>query len=140
MEVNESNQESTNPLLLKSNALMSPILDYVQQLHGDFGIAAIRSGFYTTYCNSYTRIGIIRCRHGPHKIIASTLPFINRIDSTEVQVNQLYLGATIKQCYKFIKNYQERKFHELCVNLSTEEQKNNLRKALLNLDVLDSYK
>lgn len=108
----------------------------VQQLHGDFGVAAIRAGFTAKYCNEKTRVAIIRIRHGPHKLVASALPCINMIDNKQVILNSLYTGATLRQCYKFLLNYQQRKFDQFCVNLKTDDEKLAMREALLNLNAV----
>lgn len=134
MEVNEANHSPTQPLEINEFEMFTEILNAVQELHGDFGAAAIRSGFYAKYCNKYTRIAVIRCRHGPHQLVSSSLPFINKIESKTVCLNQIYLGATIRQCFKFIKTHQETKFNDYCLELKTDDEKEALRKAINELE------
>lgn len=126
--------EPATPVKLNSSAIFSSIMRRVQQLHGDFGTAAIKSGLTVKYCNENTRVVLIRCRHGPHKLVASSLPVVNRIDSRSVRMDILYTGATIRQCFKFILEYQQRKFDEFCRNLKNDKDREELREAFLNID------
>lgn len=126
--------ETGKPLPLSPIAFHNAIMDKVEQLHGDFGVAAIRAGFTAKYCNEKTRIAIIRIRHGPHKLVTSSLPFITSVDKNDVAIRTLYTGATIRQCYKFLLVYQQRKYDAFCVELKTDEEKRVAREALLNLD------
>ena len=95
-------------------------------IHGDFGTASIRPGFTgrlgsligdctclsekesciyffsAKYCNELTRIAIIRVRHGPHQLVSSILPLITSIGKYKVTLRTLYVGATLKNCYKRI--------------------------------------
>ncbi|RZC42848.1 RNase P Rpp14 domain containing protein [Asbolus verrucosus] len=134
IEINQGAKKDSYALQLKPPSLHYSIMSMVQQLHGDFGVAAIMAGFTAKYCNEKTRIAIIRCRHGPHRLVASSLPCIKFIENKPVNINTLYIGATIKHCFKFIKNYQQRKFEEYCVGLKNDEEKEALKKALMNLD------
>lgn len=102
-------EDPTIPFNTSSQLIARALQQKIQQLYGDFGSAAIYSGFHIKYCNEYTRIAIIRSRHGPHRFIATTIPFINYLDKGNVVVRSLYVGATIKHCNKFIKEYQQKK-------------------------------
>lgn len=119
---------------IKAISLQETILNKVQQLHGDFGVAAIRAGFTAKYFNEHTRVAFIRVRHGPHKLVASSIPCIKRVENRNVTMNILYVGATIRQCFYFLKNYQQRKFDEYCIKLKTDEEKISLKKAMLNFE------
>ena len=132
--VNEENQKPDQDFVIKSASVTNAILSKVQHLYGDFGIAAMRSGFVTKYCNARTRVVIVRARHGPHKFILSVLPCITSIDKRHVALHTVYTGATIRHCYNFIMEYQKRKFDEFCANLKTDEEKLELRNILLNFD------
>lgn len=133
VEVKQFGKAYDESLHLAPAALHNTIMQKVQQLHGDFGVAAIRAGFTAKYCNEKTRIAIIRIRHGPHKLVASVLPCVNSVDNKQVTVNSLYTGATLRQCHKFLVNYQQRKFDQFCVGLRSDEEKIAMKEALLNL-------
>lgn len=81
VEINPEYKSSDDSLELKGGSLHNAITDAVQKLHGDFGVAAIRAGLVTKYCNEKTRIAIIRTRHGPHRLVASALPFITKVST-----------------------------------------------------------
>ncbi|XP_068897029.1 ribonuclease P/MRP protein subunit POP5 [Tenebrio molitor] len=134
VEINQVSKKDDAPLKLRAPSLHHSVMNMVQQLYGDFGVASITAGFTAKYCNEKTRIAVVRCRHGPHKFVASSLPCIKFIEQKSVHVNTLYLGATIKHCFKFIQRYQQRKLDEYCVGLKSDEEKVALRKAIMNLD------
>ncbi|KAG5881936.1 hypothetical protein JTB14_034294 [Gonioctena quinquepunctata] len=135
VEINEiGKQDST--LKLNGGALFESILKEVQQLHGDYGVAAIRAGFIAKYVNEHSRTAVIRTRHGPHKFVSSSIPFIKQVAEKKVVINILYIGATIKHCFLFLKNYQQRKFNEYSASLKTEEERKELREAMLNIDMV----
>lgn len=106
----------------------------VQLLYGEFGVASIRAGFSTKYCNEHTKVAVVRVRRGPHKFVASCLPCIKLIDNRSVIVNTLYMGATIRQCFIFLKSYQQEQFDIYCKTLDTDEEKIALKEAVLNFD------
>lgn len=55
------------------------------------------------YCNTHTRIAVIRSRHGPHKFLLHAVPLINDMAGRFVATRILYVGATMKHCFVFIK-------------------------------------
>lgn len=91
------------PLQLKRSGIFSAVLGKVQEIHGDFGLAAVRQGFTTKYCNPYTKIVLIRVQHGAHRLVASVLPLIKSINNIPVQMTVLHVGATMMKCFKVIK-------------------------------------
>lgn len=133
IEINERDRSDKDVLVLNPASLYNAIIERVQRLHGDFGVAAIRSGFTSKYCNEKTRIAVIRSRHGPHRLVASCLPLITTIEEKGVDINTLYTGATIRQCFRFIVKYQQNKFDEFCSELQTDEEKIAMKK-MLNFD------
>lgn len=122
------------PFRMPANALYNSIQNKIQQLHGDFGTAAIMAGFKANYTNEFTRIGIVRCRQGPHNLVTSVIPFITEINSHKVRVNILYVGACLKKCFNFVKLHQERKCDEFCARLVSKEEKESFRDVLLNYE------
>lgn len=54
------------------------------------------------YCNQWTRVAVVRVRHGAHRLVASCLPLLQQVEQHTVTVTTLYTGATLRQCYKFI--------------------------------------
>jgi hypothetical protein len=54
------------------------------------------------YCNVYTRVAVVRARHGPHRLVASCLPLVTQLEQIPVSLKTLYTGATLMQCNKFL--------------------------------------
>ncbi len=81
-------------------ALAGAAKEAVHLLHGDFGRASVTVGLRGIYCNPATGAAILACRHGPHRLLASALPFVTRIREERVVPTLIYTGATVRQCYK----------------------------------------
>ncbi|KAF2885318.1 hypothetical protein ILUMI_20850 [Ignelater luminosus] len=125
---------SQNNLKINQHSLHTAILTKIQQMHGDFGMAAVRAGFIAKYINEKTRIALIKARHGPHKLVGSCLPCVNVMDNKKVNLTTLYTGATMRHCFKFVLNHQQKKVNEVCATLKTYEEKEAIKEALLNFD------
>lgn len=121
------------PFPLKITALHVAINQKIQQLYGDFGVAAIKAGFSAKYCNEHTRIALVKTRHGPHKFLLESIPTINDIGGRFVSVKILYVGATLKHCFLFIKRYQQRKLESTWNTLRTDFERKNMENALMTL-------
>eukprot|EP00092_Neocalanus_flemingeri_P018139 GFUD01019631.1.p1 GENE.GFUD01019631.1~~GFUD01019631.1.p1 ORF type:complete len:158 (-),score=52.11 GFUD01019631.1:108-581(-) len=107
--VNQSKEHfDLEPLNSKDIDIANAVKDKVQELHGDFGRASISVGFKVIYANTTTRLVIIRTRHGPHRLVASALPFVTKIRAEGVVGQLLYTGATIKHCQLFMVRRQTR--------------------------------
>ena len=90
------------PLALNVKDIFYAILNATEQIHGEFGAAAVRNGLDVKYCNQDTRIGLVRSRHGPHRLIGSSLPFVSKIGKKSVKLDGIYTGATMAKCFKFV--------------------------------------
>lgn len=134
MEVIEKAAPASETLNLKPSSLYDAILRKVEQLHGDFGASAIKSGFVAKYCNRSTKVAIVRVRHGPHRLVTSCLPLIDAIDGKSAHLDTLYTGATIRQCFKFILRHQQAKVDRFCAGLKTVEEKVAFKEASMNMD------
>ncbi|CAH0406336.1 unnamed protein product [Chilo suppressalis] len=128
---------NNKPLHLKSKIFHETVLNKVQQLHGDFGVASIRNGFLTKYCNENTRIAIIRTRHGPHRFVTSSLPFITKIDKLDVRLNTLHVGATLKHSFLFIQKHQRAYLDMMWSKLKTDEERKQLEAAVMDFTKTD---
>uniref|UniRef100_A0A069DNY6 Ribonuclease P/MRP protein subunit POP5 n=1 Tax=Panstrongylus megistus TaxID=65343 RepID=A0A069DNY6_9HEMI len=118
---------------LSSKELSRQILGAVSRLHGEFGFAAVRNGFLANYCNEITQIAIIRVRHGPHKLVTSSIPSITCVGKVQVKINTLYVGGTLHQCYKVILKHQKESLLKLLPSLK-EEERPYFEREILNLD------
>merc|ERR1712059_222293 len=95
------------PLNSKDIDIAEAVKNKVTELHGDFGRAAITVGFKVIYANRWTRLVIMRVRHGPHKLVASALPFVTEIRKEVVVGRLLYTGATIRHCHLYMVKRQK---------------------------------
>ncbi|KAF3426116.1 hypothetical protein E2986_08938 [Frieseomelitta varia] len=125
--------KSKKPVQLKATTLHNAIQQKVQRLYGDFGVAATKAGFSAKYCNIHTKIAIVKCRHGPHKFLLNAIPVINDIAGRLVSVKILYVGATMKHCFLFIKKFQQQKLEQVWNTLKTETERKNMKDALMTL-------
>ncbi|XP_076751383.1 POP5 ribonuclease P/MRP subunit [Xylocopa sonorina] len=125
--------KSNKPFPLKTTALHVAIEQKVQQLYGDFGVAAIKAGFSAKYCNVHTKIALVKTRHGPHKFLLSAIPVITDIAGRLVSVKILYVGATLKHCFLFIKKHQQQKLEQVWNTLRTDAERRNMENALMTL-------
>lgn len=127
----------SRPLSLKSSIFHATVVNKIQQIHGDFGVAAVKSGFLTKYCNENTRIAIIRTRHGPHRFVTSSLPFITKIGTLDVRLNTLHVGATLKHSFKFIQKHQRAYLDSMWSTLKTDEERKSLEAAVMDFTKTD---
>nr|SVE76108.1 EOG090X0GYO [Daphnia hispanica] len=121
---------TAQPLNLKTYEILRSVLDVTEQIHGEFGAAAIKNGLEVKYCNGSTQIAVIRCRHGPHRLLASSLPFLSNIGKRKVQLQSMYTGATMVKCFKFLKKFHQEKINEALKTCKTEKEKNKVLEVM----------
>ena len=51
----------------------------------------------------HTKIALIKIRHGPHKFVLNAIPKINDLGGKTAKLKIIYVGATMKHCFIFIK-------------------------------------
>ena len=95
--------QDSRPLDIRDDVLAHAVKDIVEHIHGDFGRAAITTGLRAIYSNPETHLALIQCRHGPHRLVGSSLPFLTKINNERLVPRLVYTGATIKNCFKVIK-------------------------------------
>lgn len=104
-------------------------------------------------------MAIVRLRHGPHKFALHAIPLINNVGERSVETKILYVGATLKHCFLFIRvsnvacpsscvryqihdikllfcfsqKYQERKLEQLWSKLPTEAERKRMETLLMTL-------
>ncbi|XP_034840812.1 ribonuclease P/MRP protein subunit POP5 [Maniola hyperantus] len=125
------------PLSLKSRIFHDTLVEKIQLLHGDFGIAAVKTGLLTKYCNENTRIAIIRSRHGPHRFVTSSLPFITKIGKLDVSLRTLHTGATLKHSFKFIQKHQRSYLDSMWSKLKNDDERKALEAAVMDFTKTD---
>ncbi|OXU27777.1 hypothetical protein TSAR_013665 [Trichomalopsis sarcophagae] len=150
IQVSSKKEKFANkPLNIKPQAVHEAIQKKVLEMYGDYGVAAIKAGFsgrikhfhlicktyvLAKYCNAHTRIALIKIRHGPHMFLLKALPKINDVGGNHVNVKIMYIGATMKHCFIFIKNYQRGKLQSMWKEMKNDNERKELEKALMTMD------
>ncbi|XP_020707772.2 uncharacterized protein LOC105685374 [Athalia rosae] len=125
--------EPDKPLAIKSIGLHNAIQRKVLQLHGDFGVSAIKSGFNANYFNMHTRIALIKSRHGPHRFVVDAIRAVKIIDGRRVNLDILYIGATLKHCFNCIQKYQRHQLEKVWYTLRSDTERKNMENALTTM-------
>nr|CAG4637455.1 EOG090X0GYO [Ceriodaphnia reticulata]SVE73277.1 EOG090X0GYO [Ceriodaphnia reticulata] len=133
VEILLSDGSAVESLNLKPYDIFKSILDVTEQIHGEFGAAAIRNGLDVKYCNENTQTAIIRCRHGPHRLLASSLPFLTNIGKRKIQLRGIYTGATMVKCFKFLKKHHQEKLNEAFKKCKTDQEKKKIIEIMSKL-------
>jgi len=85
-----------------------------------------------------TRLVIIRCRHGPHTLVASALPFVNKIRKETVIGKLLYTGATIRHCHIFMLRRQKLLLDKARTHFK-EKKSNELENDIMTIKQIDPF-
>jgi len=104
--------------------LANALKDLVGEFHGDLGRATVNAaGLRVVYANADTGMALIQTRHGtPHKLVASVIPFLTKLDQKEKIVPRLvYTGATVRNCYQKMEEFQKGQLDEKLKDLIKEE-------------------
>ncbi|XP_063972818.1 ribonuclease P/MRP protein subunit POP5 [Diachasmimorpha longicaudata] len=120
-------------LVLKPSALYHAVQKSVEKMYGDFGLASIKAGLNAQYCNPHTRIALIKCRHGPHNFLINAIPTINDVGGKFVEMKILYVGATMKNCFLFIKKHQRKTLETAWGTLRNDQEKKKMIEILMTL-------
>ena len=96
--------------------------------------------FLVKYCNEHTRVAVIRARHGPHRLVASSLPFLSKIGQKKVQVCGLHCGATMVKSFKFLQKYHQEKLNEALSSCKNQESKEKLKQILSKINYMNQDK
>ncbi|OWR51687.1 ribonuclease P/MRP protein subunit POP5 [Danaus plexippus] len=137
VEINAPAIPENKPLHLKSKIFHDTVMDKIQLLYGDFGVAAVKIGFLAKYCNENTRIAILKSRHGPHKFVTSALPFVTKIGKLDVNLRTLHVGATLKHSFMFIQKHQRAYLDSMWSELKTDEERKALESAVMDFSKTD---
>nr|CAG4645215.1 EOG090X0GYO [Leptodora kindtii] len=133
LEIRPNGMSEIQSYPIKDTDIYHAVVRFVEQIHGEFGAAAIRTGLNVKYCNQWTKVAIVRSRHGPHRLVGSALPFISFIDNKQVRVHSLYTGATLIKCFLFLKKYQQGKIMQVLQNCKNDEEKRLISSNLSNI-------
>ncbi|XP_053664733.1 uncharacterized protein LOC128713886 [Anopheles marshallii] len=129
VQIRCNDRPASEPVSISSHALFLYISEQVERYYGEFGSASMLR-LNVIYFNAKTHLCIIQTRHGPHRFITSILPLLTIAGSEVARYRTLYVGATLKQCHKFIVKYQQR-----YINKTVGEYRGVVQKQKLIEDV-----
>ncbi|XP_066962100.1 ribonuclease P/MRP protein subunit POP5 isoform X2 [Macrobrachium rosenbergii] len=98
--------------------LWDTLIETVQEMHGDFGHAAVERGFRVKYTDEKTNIAIISTSRNTYPLVASSLPFVEKVGQSNVKIKTLNVSGSLKHCLLFVK-----KHHKKCLWESKEGKK-----------------
>ncbi|KAM9823056.1 ribonuclease P/MRP protein subunit POP5 [Syngnathus typhle] len=127
-------------LLLNDRAIAEAVKEAVARIHGDYGAAMCSIRFSVKYLNTQTGMALLRFPKMSYKLLWSALPFITSIETRWQKIpcflNCLHVGGTIRTCQKFLVRYNTRQLHRMLPNCKNEEEKKQIRKAILSCSMV----
>uniref|UniRef100_A0AAX7TRU9 Uncharacterized protein n=1 Tax=Astatotilapia calliptera TaxID=8154 RepID=A0AAX7TRU9_ASTCA len=94
------------------------------------------------YLNAHTGIVFLRFPKRCYKLLWSALPFITSIETRGQKIpcflNCLHVGGTIRTCQKFLIRYNTQQLHRMLPKCKSEEEKRQVRKAILSCSLTES--
>ncbi|XP_037093535.1 ribonuclease P/MRP protein subunit POP5-like [Pollicipes pollicipes] len=117
---------------IKEDAIYQAVLEAVSQIHGDYGVAAVKTRLIVKYCNAVTRVVLLRVSHDAHRQLASALPFVTSLGGQPVTPRTIYVGATIMHCFRFLKRHQESCLERMWQSLGPH-QRDQMKRAIMTL-------
>ncbi|XP_060893550.1 ribonuclease P/MRP protein subunit POP5 [Labrus mixtus] len=137
LEVNVTDRSRL--LLLDDRAVFRAVKAAVARIHGDYGEALCSVRMSVKYLNALTGIVFLRFPKMCYKLLWSALPFITCIENQGQNIpcflNCLHVGGTIRTCQKFLIRYHTQQLHRILPTCKDEEEKQEVREALLNFSL-----
>ncbi|XP_068994604.1 ribonuclease P/MRP protein subunit POP5 [Embiotoca jacksoni] len=123
-------------LRLDDRAVSGAVKAAVARTHGDYGAALSSIRFSVKYLNAHTGIVFLRFPKRCYKLLWSALPFITSVETRGQKIpcflNCLHVGGTIRTCQKFLIRYNTQQLHRMLPQCKNEEEKEKIRKSILN--------
>ena len=92
--------------------LYDAIVEAIEKLFGDFGIAYMLPAFSIVYLNAYTNIAIIRISRKASAQFHRLWLFINNIEKSTVFTRIIYTSGSILKSKKFLTQYCYKKLSD----------------------------
>ncbi|XP_054466999.1 ribonuclease P/MRP protein subunit POP5 [Anoplopoma fimbria] len=131
-------------LLLDDRAVAVAVKAAVARTHGDYGAALCSNRFSVKYLNAHTGTVFLRFPKWCYRLLWSALPFITCIETRGQKIscflNCLHVGGTIRTCQKFLIRYNTQQLHRMLPKCKNEEEKQQVRKAILNCTLIKGDK
>merc|ERR1712168_949347 len=112
---------------LNNDDIRIALLNATHDMHGLRGAGLIEQGFKAQYINRHTGVSLVRVRRGPHEFVRSSLHLVKVIGDHRVKSEIIYVGATLRHCYKRIKLYQQRWLEQKIKDSSSEAERKKLQ-------------
>ncbi|XP_054629627.1 ribonuclease P/MRP protein subunit POP5 [Dunckerocampus dactyliophorus] len=126
--------------LLDDRAISGAVKGAVARIHGDYGAALCSIRFSVKYLNTHTGMVFLRFPKRCYRLLWSALPFITSIETRRQKIpcflNCLHIGGTIRTCQKFLVRYNTRQLHRMLPNCHNEEERKQIRKAILSCSII----
>ncbi|XP_028313234.1 ribonuclease P/MRP protein subunit POP5 [Gouania willdenowi] len=123
-------------LQLDDRAVAAAVREAVGRIHGDYGEALCNIRFSVKYLNAHTGIVFLRFSKRFYKLLWSALPFLTCVKTRGQTIpcflKCLHVGGTIQTCQKFLIKYNTQQLHRMLPNCKNEEEKEHVRKAIMN--------
>ena len=95
------------------------------------------------YANKDSRLVVMRCRHGPHTLLTSSLPFLSHVRKEPVVCRLLYTGATVRHCHMFMVKRQTAVLKAVKSGLvaggSRQAEEDRLEERLMAIKQIDAF-
>jgi len=99
------------PLEFSESDVVRALRECVHTIHGDYGLGSILRSLSVKKVSPATRIAIVSCQRGPHELLVSSIPLVNKIKETMVSLQLIYMSGTMRSSNKFlIKKYRRDNF------------------------------
>merc|ERR1711997_1150862 len=96
------------------------------------------TGLRTIYSNAETRLCMIQTRHGPHRLLGSSLPFLTKIKNEKVVPRLIYTGATIRNCYQKMLEYQKEQLNVALQELGKDSKGSEKSEGQIDCDQIST--
>lgn len=73
----------------------------------------------------------MRARHGPHRLVASAIPLVTKLEGLDVKLRTIYTGGSVMQCNKFLRDFHIKELEKALPLITDEEQKKKVQEAFL---------
>ncbi|KAG0712028.1 Ribonuclease P/MRP protein subunit POP5 [Chionoecetes opilio] len=107
---------------VRMNSLKAAVVEAVKRMHGDFGVGAVTPGLGVKYLNPETCVAFVSCGRGPHRLVASALPFITQVGGRAASVRSLHHAASMRHGFIFLRKYNEERLKQMEEQLPAQDR------------------
>lgn len=116
---------------IAASELADTLRKAVQKYYGDFGLASMSNLNVKLFYDKH-KLAIVRVSHGPHRFLSSILPLIKKAGKELAQLRILYIGATIRQCKKFLLGYSNNILRKIIGEFNCEAERKDFVQEVTN--------